>query len=297
MEFNYHSKVVTSKVYKPIFSNGLMVDNQEIVSLDEIVANENFIIADTGAGRRMKGQWYAEGLYDKKYFGDVDTPLLEDISTDLGSMDFLFKSNGTYTVPKVVQELTRFSDLLKHKLDKLILFSNAYGKHKKRKGKENSEDYSEAELENKRLLSDISFRTMAITKKASRRIIAPQSPEIFRGILNLVNNVGKIPGVKKNFNQRYNQTDYRKNPDLHADEEIAAMSIYLSAIENTSNAIVTSDSDIQRLVCYSITRLEKMGRWSGVRDLIQDCPLRVYFMKPECDAVVPFDTSKSFDFL
>ena len=162
-----------------------------------------------------------------------------------------FVSRGDfYTSPEVVEEMWRFSNAVRKYMRHLDatrekefeIYKKWYGNHENH-GK--ADDITGA----KRMFSIAVDIARRLHKATEERVYVVTNHATYERIVEGVIELDERSHLKKDSVSKYE--------DMHTDERLVALGIYLSTVENMGSAILTSDRDILRLMKASVNALIK----------------------------------------
>ena len=255
-------------------------DVQGILDTEETILIDSCVISRSGRIGRHTG--IAKYLYDIGKYGDIDPAVLEkavDASEDTLS---IFRNEKLITTSQVVSEYKNFLNILRTSLR----FLNQRERNLNR-ARIKSRDGNKQ----KGLLEKITDNA----NKTLRALKASVFNDIDKRVLTLIVDyliaIDNAYGVKVDY---LNQQD-EHHIDNRTDEGLVALSFYLAATENRSNAILTTDNDLQALVVKSCEMLrgDSNPGMSYMAKLLIRSPSRIYLLKSINDGVVNVvDTSR-----
>ncbi len=263
-------------------------DTQALLSFEDIMDREIYIISDSDTHNTSGVDWYADFVYPADYYHEMDIHSLSSSAHCVAGLRDWFSEPRVHAVPNVVAEIARFRDILHYKVTMLNEFETARhrssGKNRvvnRRKRKMNGR-FEERSGEAKSILEGICFDYVRIFKSAEKNAFRPESPDRFRCIGEKVLHVAESTGCKVDnkalFGQRYTDCE-----DLHADEQIVAAALYRSLYEGKETAIVTPDSDLARILVNTYYDMRQDSRESAevVSFAMSKYPIRLYFVKKD----------------
>lgn len=255
----------------------------KIFPLDWIVEEEPVVFLDTCV---IPGSLFSL-FRDVNKFREVSLPGLSVLNQEVSELVTLWSHKNTYSTPKVLTEL-----------NKLVV--KLYCQFKYLKSEEKKEYLPRWKQDDYRELKSIMGReemhgVCSLYRKqllgtAELSLYSPSDQEIFELLEHKVIEIGKENSVKRYSPKRNGKAD------LHTDEQLVATALYHSLIEKSSSAIVSKDSDIQRLLVQTQICFNEHSDFWRISRALKDNPVRVYFVigkgKVECNV----DTSQSDSF-
>ncbi|MBI2110381.1 hypothetical protein HYT51_01215, partial [Candidatus Woesearchaeota archaeon] len=130
------------------------------------------------------------------------------------------------------------------------------------------------------LIADICFAYHNVERLARKKIFIPSDQRAFQELELIVNEVTEKSRAKLDFSNRYREENIPKKADLHADEELATAALYLCLIEGKSSSILTSDSDLYRIISnmyWFFTGGELILQEEHPAYALKTSPIKVYF--------------------
>ena len=256
-----------------------LIRTKQNITLTDLLAKEECIISDSSISPGgYRGQWYRNGIAPATTYSSLngqDVLLGHNASKDL--RDWLAHEK-VHTVWRVQDEIREFSEIIKRKEEKLFSDSST----------RELADFDHVRLR----LSEIAKNYAAATQYA-KDVVVPSDIHKSKFIYELVLKVSADTSAKKDYGHRYGR-EKSNRPDRKTDEQLVAMALYLSMIEKKRTAIVSSDSDIGRLLTYATHYLIDLAR-DEVKpyvDRLKSNPVRSYFVKDVGIVDGAFDTSQ-----
>lgn len=268
-----------------------MALQKEFFTLEQLLEREPLILMDTGV-QTSKGDLYAEGIYPYKHFSEMNPDILNLFLSDYISTEGLIRNPNVFTVEPVISELIRFENILRNKLEHMNrTYADLRTNPRRQFKKMDMLDFDMAE-HNREILGEVPFAINRIVRYSQRKLVKIEDRKKFIRMAERTYRIAKRPKVKVSYAARYNRQHVSKHEDLHADEELVAAALYLTAIEGQPSAIFTGDSDILRILNCTILDLDKQERWSRVKEAFGMFPIKVYFTNSESGINLAYDTSK-----
>ena len=250
----------------------------ESISFETIINQEPLILIDSGIYAKSNEDWYEDGIYEAKRYSQLDTEILYSALLRLEKLENLLLEPNVKTIPKVIDEFIYIRDKLKEKLRNL----NAHEKGipKKYKDEPKLKECHEAVEYKKRILEDICFLFHNVQRiaKRSESLFIPQDKIKFYHLEKIVIATAEITEAKIDFSSRYHSFR-KKEEDLHTDEQLVAAALYLSIFDNLRSCILTSDSDIQRILkrTYNYLTSSLVSSNGQIARALKENPINVYF--------------------
>lgn len=219
------------------------------------------------------GSWYEHEVYPAQFFSDIPLPALRQNVNAFREYRELLEQPHMFTVPKVSLELENFREILHDKLVALNEFNRRRGKpssrHKRLK-KAQHDNHSEQ----KALFEQLTFEAKEIARLASKSHAKGNQGQL-ASLERIVQHIGDQGNCKRDFSDRYEQTTRPKH-DYHTDEQLAATALTLALHEREPVTILTTDSDIQRLLASTTTLLTRTPHRDRVTAQLEQNPITVY---------------------
>jgi hypothetical protein len=242
-------------------------------TLDNILKSEPFILADSSIQCSPDGiEWYRQGVYPAKEFSQLNICFLHETMQGLDEMYNFLSKDTVHTVPRVVSELEKASEIVHAKLEKMIIYDKCSRSFKRHNGDKLRQRYrftDECADDNRRLFSEVCWRFREIAHKAAKSAYIPQDESVFALLFEMAVGVAALTGSKIDSGPKYGVP--AKTDDSHADEELVAAALYKSMVEKEPCTIVTADADIYRITNW-------IHRYVGVIEP----KIRVYCLSHNC---------------
>jgi len=249
------------------------------IPLEELL-KESLILTDQSI--KNETHWFREGVYSARLYYEMDTELLNQaLESSKFAKDF-FSHPNVKTVPKKLDEIAEFTELL---YDKLITINNiersrrkktstSYRRKKINKATEKIKDG----MENRKLFSDICFENQQLEKTARKSLIIPDDREKYTILERVVKLIDYATGAKINYSERYGEIRSEKQDD-NSDEQLVATALYLSIFDNTPVSVLSGDSDIKRLLYRTVNCLYFIdtNNTSFFQEKLRQNPIKVFF--------------------
>ena len=230
----------------------------EGVSFEQILNQEDFILIDTNVLSCIFSDSYRDKIYPAKKFLDLDERLLENVNEGTKLVGLWVREPKIHTTTKVSEEFEQFVDILNHKLKML----NWYEKSKRSNLKRDYYHGDMSPVRQQELMEEICWRYQTILKILKKSIYRPEENRVFKVLERMILELSEYSGVKNDLRDERIMIP-KKYEDLHADEQLIAVSVYLSTIKNTSSAIITADSDIEKILKKTMELLFDFGTREG----------------------------------
>ena len=259
--------------------------------LFEIAGNENYIISDNSISSRTD-QWFKTYIWDKRRFRNLDVSALENQELFAKVFNDFILLDNVFVTPKVVLEFKYFRKLIRDK----IVFMDENEKQREVYNESRQSLLNEKVKRGKESIEDLYLILSKIYRNLKQSLFIPSLEPTYKNLEERALGVAKKPGVKINYTLlRYG--NYKKDEDLHTDEEIAASAFYNSLVNHSSTSIITSDSDIMKIVRNMARKFSRMETFGGFEiESLMNHPVKVYFFNGERFRL-RFDSSYSFHLL
>lgn len=254
-------------------------------NLDEILNEEEIVIADSGVQDRKNSPMFRERLYYERTFSRADIISLQMFLECMRGRVEIFRKEKVITVDKVAKELVNFRDILVDKKKAMMRYSGIAEREKKYV----DDAYNHSAEENEHILDEICNEAHRACLLAKSRVFIPEDKEKFLALEKIALAAAEIPGVKIDFSERYGCEPNTKE-DLHTDERIVATAFYISMFNEKPNAIITVDSDIFR-IAYQVQLGFAKAKARIERALIKN-RVRVYYLNNKNLFGLVFDSSE-----
>jgi len=245
---------------------------ERILTFEDLLNEEDYIICDTGACSIPKSDWYNEGICQARNLSGIDTSIVSREIELLSSYIEFLSNEKVYVTCGVLQEMKN--------LDEAIGYSRRFFDLKERRQKNRHGDFDD---NSKELLETMHELAHGVYKEARRSVFQPEQKERYSHLENIVIDTTQKTGAKVDFSILYRDKKRTGREDTHADEQLAATALYLSSVAERKCGIITSDSDIRRILVYSL----KDPRLANISDLVGKNRIRIY--KPEDIATIRLD--------
>ena len=247
---------------------------EDILEQEQLILTDNSFIA---GGNTMNSPWYYEDMYHVKKFLDLSINSLNN-ALELYEGTMLWLQNPhVYTTSGVIDEMKTFRDILNGKLSWLRTY-DARGSPSHNKPPQDNDADLETD-EKRELLEDVCKLYHQTVKLADKKEFKAQYQTEYGAVENIVAEITRHTGAKIDFEFRYKKYP-KKYEDTHADEQLVAAAIYSSIIDNVSSAIVTADSDIERIFSntWSYFKNSNAQGFENVLRLVEKNPIHIYFL-------------------
>jgi hypothetical protein len=252
-------------------------EDSELFTFDQILEREPYVLSDAEPVGCTHRRWYEEGVYNSSDFSQMDQRLLRTTNNDLQVVRTWFADPKVHTTSKVIAEIDRFRQILHDK--QAMLNTAAVCPNSRRRKKYSRPDYSLDFAECSSLFGDICFKYVNTVRSARRNVFNPSDPDVFSAFEQFVVEAADEWCAKRDFVPRGEQC-FKKNEDLHADEELVAAALYRSFFDNERSCIVSPDSDIARIVIAVCKKMQGTVWSYSANDSMKRYPVRVYFVVP-----------------
>jgi len=258
----------------------ILKDEKEVrpQTFEDIVDSANIVLVDTYPLRLVYGHWFRDTVYRAKRFAKLDAAMLYGAADELYTVLFRLSNTKIKTVPGVQEELQSISKRVQDKLEylqeaELDYDSGQSSVHPR---------VLELTTEGKNSMQEIAWVYQQLVRAATKSI-AVKDTDCLSPLMELVLAVTESTNAKRDFNPRYNPDYESRYEDSHKDEQLVATALCLSVMEQTPCAIVSIDSDINRIFRYSIEYLRISGLEGAGMLLkkIEHIPVRSYFIDPK----------------
>lgn len=253
------------------------MERQSYSALDRILDQHGRIFSDSSIYRSSRG-WYARYVYDAE-LSQLDVRRLAEVNDSLEKEIDWWNQPQTFSVGKVIDEMDRFHQILRGKLG-----------YFRRKLNRNRGFKQRTPVAMEHPFFEICDNYGTILHKAFASLYKPREQDVFAVLENLVMGVGAGTSAKRDFSSKYGTNRGKNRIDLHTDEQVVAAALYSSVVENTPCAIVTPDSDHQRLLAEVQKYLNQREDLGQISAALRGNPIRVYFVKDEDTVLCTADT-------
>ncbi|PIN79941.1 hypothetical protein COV13_04450 [Candidatus Woesearchaeota archaeon CG10_big_fil_rev_8_21_14_0_10_32_9] len=229
------------------------MNNITEVLANEILGTENYILTDSGPLVSTNGST-TDHLFESQTFGSLDDNILTTALNDINLTEKWFSKENVYTVPKVSEELKRYSTLIKNKYDylrarqnsiKTIGYKYSKSNHYKKKFIKRNPIHLDVAQFNEQLLSELAFSGIKLINKVKKKVLTVNEKADY--FVNFVESLEESLKIKRDTNKKY-EDRVSENYDLKTDEELVGRALYESQFMNKSVSVVSSDFDILWLV-------------------------------------------------
>lgn len=262
-------------------------EKTEILTFEDVLSRESYVICDSALTSVVNLEWYWDGVYRARNFAGINSEYVKKEREYLESFLDLLTNPKVLVSEGVSLELQRARNMIGDK----IKYLREMGKLEKKKRK-----YHRGETQTE-LLSEVHALFHESFKEARRTSFSPGQKSEYGVLEKIVLSVTKHTNAKIDLDEFYEHRAKPKNTeDFHTDEQIVAVALYLSVIENGEGCILTKDSDIKRILKNTLSYLAL----SNAKDsneffsLTKTNGIRIYFVSDFKRAESVFD-SRSFD--
>ena len=242
-------------------------------TLDQVLGEQKRVFLDRNIYLPQGiGNWYGKIVYNRQ-FHELDKDLLLEVNDSLKQEITLWYQPTTFSTEKVVEEIRIFNQILQERLD-------YFRRNLKRR---RSKSGGIPPTVNGHPFLRVCNNHATILQAATSSLYKPRNQDVFEVLEDLVISVGRETSAKIDFSKRHGNRK-RNNVDLHTDEQVVAAAIYSSVVENTPCAIVTPDSDHQRLLAGVQRYAHKTDIHLGSKSLSEallEHSVQVYFVEDE----------------
>ncbi len=268
------------------------MENQgKLIPFEDIINQEPLILIDSGIHQKIGEPWYAVGIYEAKRYSQLDSDILYKWAVSLEKTQGILSNPNVITVKKIVDEFIYVRELLRDKLVGL----NEHEKHIPRQYRnryKNIEENEEIEYK-KRLLEKICFLYHNIQRIAKGSIPDHVDQTRLNQLEEMVINIAEVREAKRDFSSRYHHDSFRKKEgDMHTDEQLVATALYFSIFDKEQNCILTSDSDIKRILqrTYDCLTCDVASINKLISRMLKKNPIKVYYVEEEESARCDINT-------
>jgi len=184
-----------------------------------------------------------------------------------------FCQQEVHAVPLVLEEMTRFRDIVH---DKLLFLVQMAGNGRRRKHRDDNERGLRT------LLEEVSFQLYRIARTAERNRYKCADTRWDKSLHTLACTVSYLNGIA-------HLESNRRSEYLFADEQLVSTALYRSIIEGKSTAIVTRDSGINLLLRHCVDHCAKSSY--PLCDALTMNPIRIFFVGDAQDVALQLDSS------
>jgi len=221
-------------------------ESERCFTFADILREEYYVICDCSFTSLPGKDWYWDGVYEARKFSEVKQEELAEEIRCLRSFLSVLANPHAFTVPGIAAELKTAREMVAHKMKIL--------KTRERNPPRTRKHYNgETQREQLQEIHDLFHESY---REAITSFISPTQGLRYDVLEGITLRVTEETHAKLDFDSFYEKRRKPKSiPDFHADEQLAATAIYLSAIENTRAAVLTRDSDIERILSNTLNYL------------------------------------------
>jgi len=243
----------------------------EALTFDDVLQKEDRIFTDTEISPQEPFGWYYT-VYDAKAYSQLNQDLLFQVLKSAEEMREWMSHPRVKATARVADEIKRFRDIIRNKLK----FLNRYERQMLR-GKRRAVQDSVGRDMGKDLLESIGFVYHQIFGKARHKQFKPDNQQMFSYLEQMVLDVAATTDAKRDHAANYGKLPSQAE-DLHGDESLVAAALYTALVDFQPSAIVTLDSDIQRLLEITLRKLAsgEIKDTYDVADAARHNNIRVY---------------------
>lgn len=254
----------------------------EILSFEEILEKEKYILFDTSS--QEGSDWYARHVFNARSFSGINVDVLRQAEGRLErSLSFLSNPN-VYTVPGVIPEYEKARAIVQESLTFLgVRYEHNKRGHKHRRVSHPTGGAQRDLLRNTHEL----FHNLFLQSKKS--LLKPEDKNLYQILERVVIEVAEKTHSKIDFGPCYG--NFLDTKDFNTDEQLVAMSLYLS-LKGNESCIITSDSDIRRILVSSLQYLldPKARGVMGLEESLEKSRIRIYYPTPPGEVETHLDT-------
>jgi hypothetical protein len=255
----------------------------QILSFEEMLEREEYVLVDTSVHESVSG-WFKEGIYPVSSFSGIDEELLISKRDGLKYFVSFLEEPRTYTSQGVSLELEKARNMVEFKISRLERLT--YGPpRKKSKGRKREQ--------NRKFLREIRDLFYQSSLQARKSILKPENKDLYSLLENFVFKVSEHTNAKKDFSYRYKGYQGGNKEELHTDEQLVSLALYLS-VQGNESCIVTRDSDLRRILLNSVRYLSdsRVSSQDCLLDSIKGNRIKVYYNSSLRMGELTFDTSE-----
>ena len=260
----------------------------QIFSFERIIDKEGYLICDTSAVSQLALS--SKKVYQTKSFSDFSLDLIEkEIEKISIFLEFMENPKILFT-SKVSEEIRSIRDNLGNKIHFLRENYNL-----RRNGRKSCDEKPIEQIK----LEEIHELYNELHRASRRSVFFPGQRQIYSFLEKIVLSVTRNTDAKIDYGFFYRKDDKpRKREDLHADEQLVAAALYLSAFERRNGGILTRDSDIKRILRNTLFYLKNSGQQGYIEiiSLLRKNPISLYHAEENMEAKLLIDSSWAYPF-
>lgn len=235
--------------------------------------------------RTTPGSWYRQGVYDSRFFSDVNTDLVKTEIIGLRDTLSFLQSQNLFTVPGVVTEIAKERDVVSTS----IRFMNQTEKEVRERlgGRTHGNSFNRSK-ESKLLLEEIRDLLHQCYIDARRRILPIDDRPKYDELEQRVIRITERTGSRINFYPHEFRAKPKMQKDLHTDEQLVAAGFYALLHYSRNVTILSRDSDLVRIT----ENLLHNGNGNIPPSLLRKRRLRIYNISSEKGLVCGYDSAR-----
>ena len=261
---------------------------EELLTFDEILRQESYVICDSSLTSVSYANWYQDGVYDASFFSEINRDILKAEIIDLKYFLEVLRNPFVFTTKGVLYELKNSRCMVGDKLKFLNKQENLMGR-KNRKRFHRGDNH-------KILLQQILDTFYESSRQSESSVFFPEQKFQYNALERIVFKVTKHTDSKIYLDELYpkKRVKPKKVQDFHADEEMVASALYLSAVDSKIGCILTRDSDIRRILINTLAymSLSDVKGFYDIRNTVKKNRIRIYYVTKSKRGDLVFDTSK-----
>ncbi len=260
----------------------------EIIKIDNIIASGLPVLMDTGAREGGRNNWYRTSLYGVNDYSELNTKIMLESAERMEIFNERIQKSEIYTVPRVVEELLNFKDILTEKQHFLDRRANRIQSEQELDSEKKAQDVC-----GQQVLAHLNRLYSRCCNRVARKVFPIGNHQIFDSIERFVIDVAeKEDSKKKKYEYRDSGRSVNYNGDLKTDEQLIACGFYSSIVNGRENFILTRDSDLKQIMIDCCKNLENIKQ--PMRDKIKNALLKnrciIYYIENVDDAMLITDT-------
>ena len=275
---------------------GMLVYSEEI-TIDQILANEGFILTDLSAQHAFMNDGLTQRVKIAFDYLDLQSAKFDETLKGLAKFNRFMCSPNVYTTPKVVEEVKAWEALARRALKRLDKNKDATGRSK------HVSHTSQGINQIKQNVDAFYHSVRRLRESAANALIGKSSANSdyrqdyvntlhYVAMEMMVIAVSDIADSKNDFEKHYKAWAEGRY-DLHTDEQLVATALCVSVVLKKPVAILTGDSDIWHItgdVLNAVARAGVPGVYT-ILNAVSENPVRIYFSGKDGQIEKKADTS------
>ena len=256
---------------------------RNILSFEELLEREKYILCDSSVGYHSDFNWYYEEVYGTGSFSRINEAVLRRVVVYLEDFLLFLSNPNVYTVSWVSCEFENARNMVEKKMHFLHA---GYGFRRKYKRP------FQIPIQ-KELLEEIQTKFHEMYLQSRRSLLRPEKKKLYGSLENIVLGVTSNTNSKIDFDFLYGEYTGKEKEDFHTDEQLVATALYLS-LAGKESCIFTRDSDIRRILINTLRYLShpEAHNLGDMMEAVRENRVIIYYNAAPEQAEISLDTSQ-----